>query len=71
MGYSTSELLKEFYQMESISFNKDGSYSRKLDFNLLIGTRANTDILDKSGASIVKKGKNIQKLLLKKWKTLN
>ncbi|AUN99997.1 DNA-directed RNA polymerase subunit beta [Bacteriovorax stolpii] len=66
MGYSTSELLKEFYQMETISFNKDGSYSRKLDFNLLVGTRANADILDKSGNAIVKKGKKYTKASVKK-----
>jgi len=66
MGYSTSELLKEFYQMETLTFNKDGSYSRKLDFNLLIGTRASSDVLDKSGASIVKKGKKYTKASVKK-----
>ena len=66
MGYSTSELLKEFYQMETISFNKDGSYSRKLDFNLLVGTRANADVLDKSGSAIVKKGKKYTKASIKK-----
>jgi DNA-directed RNA polymerase subunit beta len=67
MGYSTAELLNEFYQMETISFNKDGSYSRKLDFNLLVGTRANADILDpKSGAVIVKKGKKYTKASVKK-----
>jgi DNA-directed RNA polymerase subunit beta len=67
MGYSTSELLKEFYQMETIAFNKDGSYTRKLDFNLLVGTRANTDILDpKSGTALVKKGKKYTKASVKK-----
>lgn len=66
MGYSTSDLLKEFYQMETISFNKDGSYARKLDFNLLVGTRANADVLDKSGSVIVKKGKKYTKASIKK-----
>jgi DNA-directed RNA polymerase subunit beta len=67
MGFSTSELLKEFYQMEAITFGKDGNYTRKLDFNLLVGTRANTDILDpKSGAALVKKGKKYTKASVKK-----
>lgn len=67
MGYSTSELLKEFYQMETIAFNKDGSYARKLDFNLLVGTRANSDIMDpKGGSVIVKKGKKYTKASVKK-----
>ena len=67
MGYSTSELLNEFYQMETISFGKDGSYTRKLDFNLMVGTRANADIVDpKSGSVIVKKGKKYTKASVKK-----
>ena len=66
MGFSTSDLLKEFYQMENLSFNKDGSYTRNLDFNLLVGTRANADILDKSGTAIVKKGKKYTKASVKK-----
>ena len=72
MGYSTAELLNEFYQMEAITFNKDGTYSRKLDFNLLIGTRATADILDpRSGAVIVKKGKKYTKASTKKMEDSN
>ena len=71
MGYSTAELLNEFYQMEKLTFNKDGSYSRSLDFNLLVGTRANLDILDpKSGTIILKKGKKFTKALTKKMEDL-
>jgi len=67
MGYSTAELLNVFYQMETISFNKDGSFARKLDYNLMVGTRAASDIIDpKSGAAIVKKGKKYTKASVKK-----
>jgi len=67
MGYSTAELLNVFYQMETISFNKDGSFARKLDYNLMVGTRAASDIIDpKSGTAIVKKGKKYTKASVKK-----
>lgn len=67
MGYSTEALLNQFYKMETLVFNKDGSYSRKLDFNLLVGTRATFDIVDeKTGAALVKKGKKYTKASVKK-----
>jgi DNA-directed RNA polymerase subunit beta len=67
MGYSTADLLKEFYKLETITFEKDGTYSRKLDFNLLVGTRANADITEpKTGKVIVKKGKKYTKASVKK-----
>jgi DNA-directed RNA polymerase subunit beta len=67
MGYSTAELLNVFYQMETITFNKDATFSRRLDFNLMVGTRAAADIVDpKSGSVIVKKGKKYTKASVKK-----
>jgi DNA-directed RNA polymerase subunit beta len=67
MGYSTSELLATFYKMETLVVGKNGEYSRELDFNLLNGTRAFSDILDpKSGDVIVKKGKKFTKASIKK-----
>ena len=67
LGYTTPELLKMFYEMEQIQFGKDDTYSRILDFNLLIGTRANVDILEpKTGKVLVKKGKKFTKVSVKK-----
>jgi len=67
MGFSTSELLSEFYEMETITFHKGDSYTRKLDFNLMVGTRAMADILEpKTGKVIVKKGKKYTKAQTKK-----
>ncbi len=67
MGFSTSELLAKFYEMEVVKFLKDGNYARKLNFDLLIGTRANSDILEpKTGKIIVKKGKKYSKASTKK-----
>ena len=67
MGYSTTELLDIFYDMETVTLSKDASFTRKLDYNLLIGTRSTHDVLDeKSGKVLVKKGKKFTKLSVKK-----
>lgn len=66
MGFSVTDLLREFYEVEIIHVKK-GKYERELDFNLLQGARAEDDILDpKSGEAIVKKGKKITKASIKK-----
>jgi len=66
LGYSVSELLKLFYEKETI-FLDDKKFERELDFNLLNGARAEEDILDpKDGKAIIKKGKKITKFSIKK-----
>lgn len=66
LGYSVQELLDLFYDKETIVIKKD-KYSRKLDIKLLIGSRAVEDILNpKSGEVIVKAGKKITKVSIKK-----
>src|SRR5690606_37398511 len=65
MGYNVSELLNLFYKKETIHFGKD-KYDRELDLDLLQGARADDDILDKAGKPIVKKGKKITKVTVKK-----
>ena len=66
LGYSVQELLDLFYEKEVLTLKKD-NYSRKLDLSLLIGSRAVEDILDpKGGNVIVKAGKKITKVSVKK-----
>ena len=66
MGFSITDLLKDFYELETIHIKK-GKFERELDFNLLQGARADDDILDpKSGEALVKKGKKITKASIKK-----
>ena len=66
LGYSTSELLKLFYESETIHLNED-NYERELDLSLMQGSRAEEDILDpKSGKALVKKGKKVTKVSVKK-----
>jgi DNA-directed RNA polymerase subunit beta len=58
LGLNTTEILNKFYKIETISFGKDGVFERELDFELLSGTRAVSDIIDpKDGSILVKKGK--------------
>jgi DNA-directed RNA polymerase subunit beta len=71
MGLSTSELLSEFYEMETIHFQGE-DYVRELDFNLLVGSRANIDIIDPTnGEAIVKKGKKFTKSSVKRMQDSN
>lgn len=66
LGYSTSELLKTFYKSETIHLNED-NYERELDLSLMQGARAEEDILDpKNGKVLVKKGKKVTKVSIKK-----
>ena len=67
LGYSTEEILDQFYNNETVALGKDGEFSRKLDFSLLQGTRATNDILDpKSGKPLVRKGKKFAKASIRK-----
>jgi DNA-directed RNA polymerase subunit beta len=67
MGYTTQELLEMFYKMENVTLAKDGAFKRELDFNLMIGTRSQRDILDpKSGKTLVRKGKKFTKVSCKR-----
>ena len=57
MGYSTIDLLKKFYKMETLILDKKGNFERRLDFNLLLGTRSRNDITNEEGRVIIRKGK--------------
>ncbi|MBF0316174.1 MAG: DNA-directed RNA polymerase subunit beta [Oligoflexia bacterium] len=67
MGYSVKELLETFYKTERLHFSSSDIFERELDFTLLIGSRATSDIVDpKDGLPIIKKGKKFTKLTLRK-----
>ena len=68
LGFTVSELLSIFYHTETIKYNKKTkAFTRELDFNLLVGTRADRDILAAQNAEvIVKKGKKFTKSSIKK-----
>jgi DNA-directed RNA polymerase subunit beta len=58
LGYTDAELLAKFYQKEEIQVSKTG-FSKKLNYELLRGQRATSDIADATGNKIVKKGGRI------------
>ena len=67
LGFSTVDLLNYFYQKETILIGKDGTFKRRLNFDLLIGTRAGQDILEPgTGKPIIKKGKKYTKVAVKR-----
>jgi DNA-directed RNA polymerase subunit beta len=68
LGYTTVEILDMFYNKEQITLNDDGSYTRDLELDLLIGTRSVNDVLGKDGKVVVKKGKKITKANVRKMK---
>ena len=66
LGYSVQELLELFYEKETL-YLKENDFEREVDFKLLIGSRAHEDILDpKTGKVIVKAGKKVTKVSIKK-----
>ena len=65
LGYSVPELLDLFYKKETLHLSEK-KFERELDFSLMQGARADEDLLDKSGKPIVKKGKKITKVHVKK-----
>lgn len=65
LGYSVPELLDLFYQKETLHLSEK-KFERELDFSLMQGARADEDILDSKGNAIVKKGKKITKVHVKK-----
>ena len=61
LGCSTIDLLDRFYEKETLLLDKKENFKRRLDFSLLIGTRADADIADKKGNILVRKGKKFTK----------
>jgi len=68
MGYSVSDILKYFYNFETLHLSQK-KIERELDMDLLIGSRADDDMIHpKDGSVIVKKGKKFTALSAKKMK---
>ena len=66
LGYTSEELLGLFYNSEKISVKRK-KFKKEFDPEILMGQRANQDILDpKTGEVLVKKNRKITKAILKK-----
>ncbi|HRE91542.1 MAG TPA: DNA-directed RNA polymerase subunit beta, partial [Myxococcota bacterium] len=69
LGYTTEQLLQEFYKTEKIRIAADGRFFRQVDFELLGNQKISQDILDpNTGAVIAKKGKKLGRAVIKKIK---
>ncbi|RLB69671.1 MAG: DNA-directed RNA polymerase subunit beta, partial [Deltaproteobacteria bacterium] len=67
LGYTTEELLKYYYDFEEISW--DGkSYTKKVNFDLLAGVRASSDVLSVSGEVLVKENRKFTRAAIRKLK---
>jgi len=72
LGMNTEEILNNFYDTETIVFEKNDKYSRKLNYDLLAGVRTDEDVIDvKSGKVLVKKNRKFTKLVIKNLKEEN
>jgi DNA-directed RNA polymerase subunit beta len=59
LGYTEAELLNHFYKKEFVRL-RDGKVEKKMDYELLKGQKASSDIVDpKSGKVFVKRGRRI------------
>jgi DNA-directed RNA polymerase subunit beta len=71
LGYDAQALLDFFYQTEIIRFG-GGQVTREIDPSLLLGHRVHADIIDPATSkAVVKKGKKISKLSVRKLAELN
>ena len=71
LGYDAQQLLDYFYQKETVKFG-DGNVTRNIDPKLLLGHRVLSDIIDpETKKPLVKKGKKINKLAVKKMVELD
>ena len=70
LGYNAQQLLDFFYESEIVRFG-DGVVTREINPQLLLGHRVQADIIDpETKKPIVKKGKKIHKLAVKKMAEL-
>ncbi|MGE3973444.1 MAG: DNA-directed RNA polymerase subunit beta [Bdellovibrionales bacterium] len=72
LGYSTEQILEYFYDLDVVTFTKDGKFRRTLNIEKMAGQRALVDIVDpKTDESLVKKGRRITRAAVKKIQKLN
>jgi DNA-directed RNA polymerase subunit beta len=67
LGYTTEELLKHYYDFEEISWNKT-EYVKRVNYDLLVGQRAATDVLASSGEILVKANRKFTRVAIRKLK---
>ncbi len=67
LGMATQEILNYFYRVETVLFDADGKFFKKVDLEILAGQRAEEDIFDpKTNEVIVKKNRKFTKAVIRK-----
>lgn len=69
LGYSTEELLEEFYHRETVFLGKSGSdvyYRKPDDFRLLLTQKASLEVVSDSGDVMVRKNRKFTQSALRK-----
>ena len=67
LGYTTEELLKHYYDFEEISWNNT-EYVKRVNYDLLVGQRAATDVISSSGEVLVKANRKFTRVAIRKLK---
>ena len=67
LGYTTHDLLKFFYNTETIYFEPRGNFSKSVEYEILQGQRATKD-LKVGGKVIVKKNRKFTRAVIRKLK---
>ncbi len=66
LGYTEEEILEYFYDLSIVSVQSNGKIFRPIDIEKMAGQRAAADIKDSKGNVIVKSGRRITRLVIKK-----
>ena len=67
LGYSAEELLREYYDTETV-YLENGQYYKSVDVEVLQGQTASADVVDDDGKVIVKQGKKFTRGRIRKLK---
>ncbi|HMB15227.1 MAG TPA: DNA-directed RNA polymerase subunit beta [Pelovirga sp.] len=67
LGYTTEELLKHYYDFEEISWN-GSEYVKRVNYDLLAGQRAATDVTSSNGEILVKANRKFTRVAIRKLK---
>src|SRR5688572_29036509 len=67
LGYSTQELLNYFYDTETITMEKGGTFSKAIEYDLLLGQRATRDI-KADGKVLIRRNTKFTRASIKKLK---
>lgn len=70
LGYTTEELLKYYYELEEIHWDGN-AYSKAINYDLLSGQRASSDVVSAGGEVLVKANRKFTRAAMRKMKEEN